>query len=231
MANFTFFEKIKILWDTILSTPFFSLSAVVGLVLAILMIVDIKRRKKIRKQYYIAAWFFIFLFITFKYIKIIPILLDNLVNQIFMALYFPSIGIYMFLLLVVNAGFIFCLSKNIHKSYKILTGIISIILDLFFVLIINIILDNNIDVTKDVTLYTNSNLLVLLELSTAIFVSWLLLIFFISAYLKLKNLDNNLLFERNLSYPEMDVYMSDANSVYRRKVIPAYNSTKHHNNI
>ena len=194
MENISFLNKIKMLFNTIISNPFFSLSALFGIVLATLMIIDILKHKKIRKRYYIAAWFFIFLFIVVKYIKVIPVLVDNLINQVFMALYFPSIGVYMLLLIIINVGFIYCLIKNIHKSYKILTGIISIILDLLFILIINIILENKIDITSEITLYTNSKLLVFLELSTALFVSWILLIIFISAYLKLKVLDNNIIF-------------------------------------
>ena len=133
----------------------------------------------------------------------------------------------MFLLIIVNIGFIYTLIKNIHKSYKILTGIISIILDLLFIIIINIILENKIDITSEITLYTNSNLLVLLELSTALFVSWLLLIIFISAYLKLKVLDNNVIFTNDITYPKMDVYINETNNTYKRKVIPAYNSINH----
>ena len=227
MANFSFADKIKILVNTILSTPFFSLSALLGLILAILMILDIIKHKKIRRRYYIASWFFVFLFIIVKYIKVIPALVDNLINQVFMVLYFPSIGVYMFLLILINIGFIYCLIKNIHKSYKILSGIISIIMDLLFILIINIIIENKIDITSEITLYTNSNLLVLLELSTALFVSWILLIIFISAYLKLKILDNNLIFSQEEKYPKMDMYINEESNVYKRKVIPAYNSINH----
>lgn len=225
MDNFSLLDKIKILFNTIISNPFFSLSALIGIILAILMIIDIIKHKKVRKRYYIAGWFFIFLFIVVKYSKVIPTLFDNLINQVFMTLYFPNIGVYMFLLIIINLSFIYCLIKNIHKSYKILSGIISIIMDLLFILIINILLENKIDITSEITLYTNSNLLVLLELSTALFVSWILLIIFISAYLKLKVLDNNLLFEQDISYPEMDVYVNETNNVYKRKVIPAYHST------
>ncbi|MBQ9318186.1 MAG: hypothetical protein IJR82_00945 [Bacilli bacterium] len=227
MTNYSVFDKFKILFKTILSNPFFSVSAIFGIILAVLMILDIVKRKKISKRYYVAAWFFIFIFIATKYMKVIPKLIDNLINQIFMTLYFPSIGVYMFLLIVINVGFIYCLARNIHKSYKILSGIISIIMDLLFILIVNLILENGIDITSEITLYTNSNLLVLLEMSTALFVSWILLVIFISAYLKLKVLDNNLLFEKNISYPEMAVYINDTNRVYKRKVIPAFHSTYH----
>ena len=227
MENVSFLEKLKILFNTIISKPFFSLSALIGLVLAILMIIDILKHKKIRKRYYIAGWFFIFIFIVTKYMKVIPTLIDNLINQIFLTLYFPSIGVYMFLLIIINIGFIYTLIKNINKSYKILTGIISILLDLLFILIINIILESKIDITSEITLYTNSNLLVLLELSTALFVSWILLIIFISACLKLKVLDNDLIFAKDIEYPEMDVYVNDTNNVYKRKVIPAFHSTNH----
>lgn len=225
MTNFSLTDKIKILINTVISTPFFSLSAIFGLILAVLMVVDIIKHKKIRKRFYIAAWFFVTIFIVAKYIKIIPTLVDNLVNQLFMTLYFPSMGIYMFILIFINVSFIYCLFKNVHKSYKILTGIISIILDLFFVIIINIVLENKIDVNAEISLYTNSKLLVLLELSTALFVSWVLLVIFISAYLKLKIFDNNLLFEQNYSFPKMEVYLDENNKVYKRKVIPSFYNT------
>lgn len=222
MSNFSLIDKIKILVNTIISNPFFSLSALFGLVLSVLMIIDIVKHKKIRKQIYIASWFFIFIFIIIKYIDIIPKLIDNLINQIFMTLYFPSMGVYMFILVAINISFMYCLFKNINKSYKVLTGVVSIILDLIFVLIINIITELNIDISVEISLYTNSKLLVLLELSTAIFVSWFLLIIFISAYLKLKKLDNTLLFDQDISYPEMDVYVNDSNKVYKRKIIPSF---------
>lgn len=227
MENISFLGKIKILLNTIISKPFFALSALIGIVLAILMIIDIIKHKKIRKRYYLASWLFIFLFIVTKYMSVIPTLVDNLINQIFLILYFPSIGVYMLLLIIINLGFIYSLIKNIHKSYKILSGIISILMDLLFIFVINIILDNKIDITSEITLYTNSNLLVLLELSTALFVSWLLLIIFISAYLKLKVLDNNILFVEDIEYPEMEVYINNTNNVYKRKVIPAFHSTNH----
>lgn len=227
MENVSFIDKIKILLATIISKPFFAIAALVGIILATLMIIDIIKHKKIRKRYYLASWFFIFTFIVTKYMKVIPTLVDNLINQIFLMLYFPSIGVYMLLLIIANIGFIYTLIKNIHKSYKILSGIISILMDLLFIFVINIIIDNKIDITSEITLYTNSNLLVLLELSTALFVSWLLLIIFISAYLKLKVLDNNLLFVEDIEYPEMEVYINNTNTIYKRKVIPAFHSTNH----
>ena len=227
MANISLFDKIKILINTIISNPFFSFSAIFGLILAILMIVDIIKHKKIRKRFYVIAWFFITIFIVAKYFKIIPTLVDNLVNQLFMTLYFPSMGIYMFIIIFINASFIYCLFKNVNKFFKIITGIISIFLDLFFVLIINIVLEKNIDVNMEISLYTNSKLLVLLELSTALFVSWILLMVFVSAYLKLQKFDNNLVFDQNYSFPKMDIYVDEDNKVYKRKVIPSfYNGDK-----
>ena len=53
----------------------------------------------------------------------------------------------------------------------------------------DIVNTNNINIYDKVTIFSNSNLLVLLELSTAIFTSWLLLNILISAKHKLKKLD------------------------------------------
>ena len=65
----------------------------------------------------------------------------------------------------------------------------SIVLDFLFVLIIDVVTKNNINIYEEVNLYTNSTLLILLELSMGIFASWILVNLFISAHIKLKKYD------------------------------------------
>ena len=64
------------------------------------------------------------------------------------------------------------------------------------IFIIDIVNKNNIDIYEKVTVFSNSKLLVLLELSTGIFTSWILLNIFISLKEKLKKYDK-------AEYPDM----------------------------
>ena len=76
---------------------------------------------------------------------------------------------------------------------------------MFLILIIDTVSKNNIDINDSLKIYSNTTLLVLLELSTAIFTSWILIKLFISAKLKLKKYDKK-------TYPKMpDIIFDDNN--------------------
>ena len=80
-------------------------------------------------------------------------------------------------------------NKKQYKGNKIINFICALIIDLLLIFAIDIINTNNINVYNTLTMYTNSNLLVLLQLTSAIFVSWILLNLLVSAHRKLKKYD------------------------------------------
>jgi len=94
------------------------------------------------------------------------------------------------------------INKKEPKIRKIINLICSGILDILFVFIISIVSKYNIDIYEEINLYTNSTLLVLLELSMGIFVSWILIRLFESAHIKLKKYDKK-------EYPEMQEIIFD----------------------
>ena len=99
---------------------------------------------------------------------------------------------YMIVLIISNVFLIISLfSKKLTKSKKIINITNGLILDFLLILIIEIVSRNKIDIYEQVTLYSNRSLLVLLELSMGIFVSWLLISLIISAKNKLKKYDSN----------------------------------------
>ena len=64
------------------------------------------------------------------------------------------------------------------------------------VLVIDIVSKNDIDLYNSINIYSNSKLLVLLELSIAVFISWILINLLIRAHYKLKKYDE-------IEYPRM----------------------------
>ena len=197
MEDVSFIDKLSILSDMILSSPLFIIFVTIfeiGLVIFLLF----KRKKfKINKWVVIGIWIVILLFLIIFYNKVFLNLLDNFINYIFNALYFPNLAVYSIILIVSNIFFIMAiLNKKIDKSHKIINIVNAIVIDSLLIFIIDIISKNNIDVYEKLTVFSNNKLLVLLELSTGVFTSWVLLNLFYSLKLKLKKYDKK-------EYPDM----------------------------
>ncbi len=231
MANFSLIEKLKIVLNTILSTPLFSVSTFIGILLIGFMIYCIITKKKLPKWLYIVGWLFVIIFIIFRYTKLVPTLLDNLVDTVFKCLYFPSLGLYVSIVILANIIFILLnIQKNIRKSYRIISLITAVILNVLFIFVAGVMTKNKIDISTPINLYTNSTLLVLLQISMAIFIIFILLVLFIRIYIKIKLLDS-VQFGEDFEYPAMEQCVSKTvlkpnNNVFVRKVIKKINKPK-----
>ena len=181
MNDFSLVEKISILMELISSSTLFLICSIMCIVLLLFFIVCIVLNKKINKWIFIILSAFICMIILINYGEIIIKILDAIIDSVFMALYFPSLPIYMIVLIISNLFLIISLfSKKLTKSKKIINITNGLILDFLLILIIEIVSRNKIDIYEQVTLYSNRYLLVLLELSMGIFVSLILFCLFFS---------------------------------------------------
>lgn len=174
MTYLSIFEKLKILfnmlWDFKVVLIFVSLMIVLT---AIYMI------KKISTKRY--GIFMTLMFIMLFAISIISnhkILLntfDDFTTIFFSNIYFPSIYIYIALLVLVDLIFIISLlSKKIRKAYKIINSMVFILNNILFAVVLNIIAKNKIDIFSASSLYTNINLVAVLEISINLVILWIL---------------------------------------------------------
>ena len=190
MADLSITQKIKLFFNTAVSTPFFILYAVIGIFLVVFMIFDIKKKKRFSKVIYILSGLFLISFFFIKYFNVILKVIDSFVEIILKALYFPNLGIYVVMLIITNGTFIYNLiSKKTSKSAKGITGVINIIIDFIFIMIVGIISSEKIDVTSEVKLYSDTTILTLLQISMALFASQYLLLLLIMASHKFKRFD------------------------------------------
>ena len=166
MADLSIVEKIKLLFNTAISTPFFIAYALVGILLVIFMIIDIKKHRKFSKFIYIISGVFLITFFVIKYFNVILKVIDSFIEIILKALYFPNLGIYIIMLIITNITFIYnMISKKAYKSSKFVTGIINVLIDFIF-----------IDITSEIKLYSDVTILTLLQISMALFASEYLLL-------------------------------------------------------
>ena len=101
---------------------------------------------------------------------------DNVMNNVFMNIYFPSVEFYIFMIVVmlifaINAVF----NVKVRTAHKINDISMFFITFFLFISFLITVASNNIDIFDKASIYTNQNAIVLLQLSTSVFVLWLLI--------------------------------------------------------
>ena len=190
MNDFTLVEKLKILMDVILSSPLFLLLIICAVIISIFLIFKLSLEKKSNRIAFVSCWVVMLITIFVKYINIFFELIDNMFNMIFEALYFPSLSVYLVILIISNFFLIYSvIPKKADLKHKVLNTSSAVIIDTFLIFTMELVNQNNISVYDRINLYSNGKLLVLLQLTMSVFTSWLLLNLLISAHNKLKKFD------------------------------------------
>lgn len=174
MSYLSIAEKFKILFDMILDFKFIFIFLGVLVIATFLYLI-----KKIDNRKYI-------MIITLSLLLILGIdivinykelaeVFDNFMTIFFSNIYFPSVYVYVGTLLIVAIAFITSMfNKMLNKIYKIINGITFVMNNILLAIILNIIAKNKIDVFTPNSLYTNINLVAVLEISIGLFVLWIL---------------------------------------------------------
>ena len=174
MSYLSIAEKFKILFDMILDFKFIFIFLGVLVIATFLYLI-----KKIDNRKYI-------MIITLSLLLILGIdivinykelaeVFDNFMTIFFSNIYFPSVYVYVGTLLIVAIAFITSMfNKMLNKIYNIINGITFVMNNILLAIILNIIAKNKIDVFTPNSLYTNINLVAVLEISIGLFVLWIL---------------------------------------------------------
>ena len=149
MIQLNLFEKIQTLFDIIKSSRLFIVSFIVCISLITIMFLDYKSNKKVNDKLFVGVFISSIIFIIMKYANGILSLSDNLVEEVIEAIYFPNLTVYLTMVIFVNIICIYTLIKN------------------------------NIDVYEKLTVYSNKELLVLIQLTSMIFTIYVFLIGFV----------------------------------------------------
>lgn len=173
MKYLSLLEKLKVLLDMLLSFKFILIFVIIILILTILYLF-----KKISNKKYI-IFMSLSIIVTFiisiiKNYKILSNTFDNFATIFFSGIYFPSIYVYIGILLIISLAFITSvLSSKKRKIYKIINSVIFILNNIFFIIVLNVIAKNNINIFEISSLYTNNSLVAILELNIILFILWI----------------------------------------------------------
>lgn len=176
MKYTSIFEKIGCLFNQITSSIIYPIFIAVIIFLIILLFVKKIKNKKI-VLLMIMSYLILFITIIANNYESLSKVFDSLSTNIFTNIYFPSTYTYLFILIIIDISTISSLINiKTEKIYKIINGICFFVIQFVFSIVLNIIAKGNIDIFSKKSLFTNTDLIMLLELSVNIFIVWILIL-------------------------------------------------------
>ena len=173
MTYLSVIDKIKILFSTLFDFKGVLIFGILMIIFTILYLL-----KKINVKRYtismILSLVLVFLISILTNWKVLSKTFDNFMTVFFTGIYFPSIYLYISTLVIVFASFLFSIiNVKLRKVYKVINRVMFVINNIIFAIILNIVAKNKIDIFSVNSLYTNTNLVALLEISMSIFLIWI----------------------------------------------------------
>ena len=173
MTYLTILEKLQILLDMILDSKILLTFIGIIIILSILNLLKVINNKKYILLLVVSLLISLAVDISINY-KSLSVTFDNFMNIFFTNIYFPSIYVYIGILVINLITFIISIFNiNMKKGYKIINTIIFISNNIFLIIILNVVAENNIDIFSIESLYTNKNLVGILELNVIVFLLWI----------------------------------------------------------
>lgn len=182
LEELSLLEKFKILFDNIIQHPLFIILLLVPGIIFLL-------QKKHGKKAFVFVYLLVLIFVLYIGGEVIFELFDNLMDGLFMTLYFPN---FITLFVVVVACSIIALisffSKKMFRVNKIINITSFAIIQMLFVLILTLVRSKNINIYADNALYSNSDVLTLMQLLIGTFALQVIAVLIISAINKVTNI-------------------------------------------
>jgi len=169
-------EKLQILIDLITSSE---VLVVTIMLLGVALFLYVNGQLNNKKLFIISLVINVIAFLVLIIPNIEPLskIVNNIIDEIFMNIYFPSVEVYLF---IITFMFVIMLVSTVNfkmqKSYRVINISSFFVIFYLFLNLIYIILTKNIDIFNAQSIYTNKEAVSLLELSTLVYGVWIVLI-------------------------------------------------------
>ena len=174
MGDFSILEKFKLVFDLIIASPLF-LILLFGIILMVVDTLYISKKNATTKKVYIIASLLVVLLFMYSYLDSVTNIFDTLAKNVVAIIYFPTVLQYiatLVLSLVILAVSVF--SSKMKPAIKRVNVFCFAINTFLFFLILDQLAGINIDLSNKVKIYTNNNLMILLQLSLFVFIVWMI---------------------------------------------------------
>ncbi len=207
MEKMTIGKAISILFEVIMN---YKLSLIILLFLGLLVYLFISTKKKdiktTRKVYLMMYIVVLLLIVVLNYNNIYSFF-DYMMNNLFIAIYFPNLAIYFAALIVSNIIVLISIfSNNISRVIRNINIVVYTLITYILILLINVISVNKLDIYSRESIYKNINAYGLIELTSIIFLFWIifLIIYGIIRKYQINNKEKQEVIARKVIYKEKE---------------------------
>ena len=173
MEDITFFERIKLLFSLISSSPFFVIILFLLIAATLTLVLSKKSNNRNLKIIVTVLYFISFILIIFNYGSSFTKFFDNLVTKLFTYLYFPSIIAYLCLMIIGILILVKMILRKEKSKFIVISNVMLFTISvLLFVLSIDTIVKGNIDIFEKTSIYNNETLMVLIQANTTVYLLW-----------------------------------------------------------
>ena len=219
MATLSLLEKLAIIFEVSKSSIVFLVAIMLLIFFGLVLITTNKLNVKTSRRLFILIYIFIFSCIIVLYKDSFSTMVTYLMNNLFKVIYFPNLAIYLFAIFIMNIILWYSVfsfkSTNIIKNVNI---IVYIIINYLLVVLLDIINKQKLDVFNQASIYGNKSAQAVIELSSLIFIVWIIFLFLYKAIMVYLTRNNKLpkVIKKKKDYQEEPVMI---------KTMPMYANT------
>ena len=191
MATLSLLDKLKILLDVSKSSGLFIVAIVAILVFGIILFTTNRMNAKSSRRLFVALYAFLIVAAFVIYKDSLNHMVEYMMNNVFMLIYFPNLAIYFVSIVVANI--ILWVSVFNFKTPKVIKSINIVVYSLIsylLVALLTIINENKLDVFSQTSVYANKSAQAIIELTSMVFILWMLFLCFYKAIRIFQTKDN-----------------------------------------
>ena len=175
MEKLSFMDKINVLIEVSTSSKMFLLVLAFLFFLGIVFFNTNKKNNKSTKMIYLLSMLFIVTYLVITYHKSLGNMIDYLMNNLFVIIYFPNLAAYLAALVIMNVILLVSIfNYKVSKIIKTINITVYCVLNYILALILSVIDKYNLDIFSVESVYKNKSAQALIELSSIIFIVWIL---------------------------------------------------------
>ena len=183
MTKMSFIDKLGVLVEVSKSSNLFILAIFLLGIVGYLFYSTNKKNIKTAKKIYLAAALVILVITLAIYHDSLIDMFDYMMNNFFIAIYFPNVAIYLAALIITNIIlYISIFNYKVSKLIKNINITVYCVLNYLLILVLNVIVTKRLDVFTQASIYQNKQAQALIELSSIIFIIWILFLIIYSLH-------------------------------------------------
>lgn len=175
MSKLSFIDKLSLFFEVAKSSIWTILILLILLVLVYMFSSTNKKTIKRNKMIYIVFSLLVLIILLISYLPSIGKIFDNMINNLFIIIYFPNLAVYFAAILTTSIIlWVSIFSYKTSNLIKRINLVMYLIINYLFALLLYVINTDRLNIFNTKSIYSNKEATALIELTSIIFVIWII---------------------------------------------------------